>query len=819
MYYQSFTIFLNPQEILIEWRIYPGTLLLPKTWDEADTDMDGEISSTEAQAWAEGRFDYTQINLNFTHLDWQIESVEFPKTFPEFGIEKQPILLNLRAVWPSDITGVNQVEVFNQYFKDISIHWFTIHGVDGVSFHTPEQDGGLVRFEIIIPEPTKTVETQLIYWDSGTPRDDGNIASLSASGSGATPLSSSSRPSETSSLAEALTEIINLPELSTWNYLLILGTTLLLGGVHALTPGHGKALVAAYLVGSQGTLRHAAILGGIITLTHTGSVLFVGAITLIASQYLLPSILIPGLEALSSIAIIVIGIFMISRGWRGYRSVKRSRCLSLPANEDKPQGQRITIGEEIPVRIYDDVLPSENTSLSWRSLLTLGISGGLVPCPDAIAILFVAAAINRVVLGIVLILAFSMGMAAVLIAIGYTFVSGRGLLEKSQPFRKFSTILPMVSGVIVMGMGVALSFNVVNSNAFKMLPTLIDGSEEAQTDTQAVKPFNINSASILYMGFDEENKIQLFSHQLPDGEKYQLTQDPIGVMEYALSPDGSTIAFFAFSTKGECKLWSINPVSNEQAQLTTYQQSLCNGLTWSPDGERLIFQVLDLSDENASGFTSLWWFDPNTGEKDHIFQDSQFPSFNAGWSPDGTWLTYFSVRVNTTLQIYNLLDGTRIEFPTQSGISPVWSPDGKSLLVIDIQSEGGDMTSHVLRLDILSGEFTNLSQGEGIQDRFVAWSPDGSWIAVVRRIEDDDPQSLGDQLWLILPDSGEAQQLTSGENIIHGIPAWSPDGKYLVFDRVLLDEEMPQQSIWILNVETGELTQITEEGFQPVWLW
>jgi nickel/cobalt transporter (NicO) family protein len=85
-------------------------------------------------------------------------------------------------------------------------------------------------------------------------------------------------------------------EASPWLLVVGLGLSALLGGLHALTPGHGKTLVAAYLIGNRGTVRHAAALGGIVTLTHTASVIAVGLLALLAGQYILPDILAPALE-------------------------------------------------------------------------------------------------------------------------------------------------------------------------------------------------------------------------------------------------------------------------------------------------------------------------------------------------------------------------------------------------------------------------------------------------------------------------------------------------------------------------------------------
>src|SRR4029077_15038284 len=90
------------------------------------------------------------------------------------------------------------------------------------------------------------------------------------------------------------------------------------GAIHALQPGHGKTLVAAYLVGSRGTAWHAVLLGVIVTLAHTAGVYALGAVTLYASRYVLPEKLYPWLGAISGLIIVVLGVWLFLRRWIGH---------------------------------------------------------------------------------------------------------------------------------------------------------------------------------------------------------------------------------------------------------------------------------------------------------------------------------------------------------------------------------------------------------------------------------------------------------------------------------------------------------------------
>jgi Tol biopolymer transport system component len=244
---------------------------------------------------------------------------------------------------------------------------------------------------------------------------------------------------------------------------------------------------------------------------------------------------------------------------------------------------------------------------------------------------------------------------------------------------------------------------------------------------------------------------------------------------------------------------------------------MVSGLSWSPDGKRIIYQVLETTSVSGPAFASLWWLDPETKEEDHIFQDRQFPSFGARWSPDGEWLSFLSMGVSITLQVHNLNDGSRLEFPTKTGTPVIWSPDADALLFTDFMGEENPMV-HLLRLDMDSQRVSSITQGEGIYERHAAWSPDGKSIAVVRHIQTGLEQSGGDQLWLIQPDGKDGRALDTNTNCMHGAPVWSPDGEYLLFDCISLDEAFSQRSLWLLEVATGEQSQITETGFKAVWL-
>ena len=176
------------------------------------------------------------------------------------------------------------------------------------------------------------------------------------------------------------------------------------GAVHALSPGHGKTLVGAYLVGSRGTPQAAFWLGLTTTVTHTLAVFILGAIALLASHYIDLDRVYPILGAFSGVAICLVGLRLLAMRLRDRHHHHNHH------DRHYHHGQR-----------RED----------WSSILAIGISGGLVPCPSALVLLLSAIALHQIAYGLMLIGGFSLGLASVLIGLGLAAVYGRQWLEKA----------------------------------------------------------------------------------------------------------------------------------------------------------------------------------------------------------------------------------------------------------------------------------------------------------------------------------------------------------------------------------------------------
>jgi nickel/cobalt exporter len=207
------------------------------------------------------------------------------------------------------------------------------------------------------------------------------------------------------------------------------------GALHALSPGHGKAMVAAYLVGTRGTAGHAVALGATVTVTHTIGVFALGVVTLALSQYVLPEDLYPWLTLVSGLLVVGIGAAVLRSRIRHARAHSHSHPHPHAHEHDH--------------------------ELGWRGIVGMGAAAGLIPCPSALVVLLAAISQHEVGLGLLLILAFSLGLAGTLTALGLAVVYARRLLPRLSFGGRLASVLPAASALVIVGVGCVLTARAV----------------------------------------------------------------------------------------------------------------------------------------------------------------------------------------------------------------------------------------------------------------------------------------------------------------------------------------------------------------------
>jgi ABC-type nickel/cobalt efflux system permease component RcnA len=273
------------------------------------------------------------------------------------------------------------------------------------------------------------------------------------------------RPNIQTTTGSAFTELIGAQELTVSVVAIALVVAAALGALHALEPGHGKTVVAAYLVGSRGTAWHALLLGLIVTASHTAGVYLLGAATVYASHYIVPERLYPWVALGSGLAIAVLGLSLFLRRYAG-----REAAHGHHHHHHDEHGHADT---QAHPHAHDHHHPHGDSGhhhphapgrVSLRQLWALGITGGIVPCPAALVVLLSALSLRRVGFGLLLIVAFSLGLALVLVAIGLLVVyAGRLVTRLDERGPLVTRWLPLMSSAVMTMLGLSIAIQALAS--------------------------------------------------------------------------------------------------------------------------------------------------------------------------------------------------------------------------------------------------------------------------------------------------------------------------------------------------------------------
>ncbi len=266
---------------------------------------------------------------------------------------------------------------------------------------------------------------------------------------------------------DKLTKLITAKELTSQVVFISILIAFFLGSMHALSPGHGKAIVAGYLVGSRGTAYHAMFLGCVVTLTHTIGVFTLGLITLFGSKYILPDRLYPWLGFLSGLSIVIIGAALFYKRYKLMRTRnthhhKHDHDHSHSHSQDHHGHYHDHHSSGVHHQHHDHghshlTMDPETGKITWKSLLSVGISGGALPCPSALVVLLSAISLHRIGFGLILIVSFSLGLAAVLTSIGLVLIYASKWSQRFQFGGSLRYRLPVFSSFVITVLGCVIA--------------------------------------------------------------------------------------------------------------------------------------------------------------------------------------------------------------------------------------------------------------------------------------------------------------------------------------------------------------------------
>lgn len=249
-----------------------------------------------------------------------------------------------------------------------------------------------------------------------------------------------------------------------------LGIAVGLGAAHALSPGHGKTMAAAYLVGNWGTPWHALVLGLTTTATHTLMVFVLGAIALLATQFGWADHIYPVLSLLSGVMVLVIGAKLLHERWEAVSVGQSGGQSGDPTHhhhdhhhhdhhhhDHHHHGHSHSHHPHSHSHSHSHEHGEHSHALSSSNILALGIAGGIVPCPSALVLLLSAIALHQTAYGLALVTAFSLGLTLVLVGVGLSVIYSRQWFDRLPLSSRIFRYLPVASAIIIMAVGAMLT--------------------------------------------------------------------------------------------------------------------------------------------------------------------------------------------------------------------------------------------------------------------------------------------------------------------------------------------------------------------------
>lgn len=340
-------------------------------------------------------------------------------------------------------------------------------GVRLVASDVPDRSssGVLTQYpDDLLSSPLDQREAHLRFTGTGAAAAAGSETLASAAASPVSGTTGGSGPASRGDdgLTAAFTGLVARQDLTLGFGLMALLAAIILGAVHALAPGHGKTVMAAYLVGERGSLRQAALLGLTVTSTHTAGVLVLGLL-LSGSTAIVPEAIFPWLGLASGALLAGVGASLLARAWR-----RRSSGLAAFA-EHRHRHAHPGHGHGHHAHDHADQHDHDHhgsPTMSRKALVVMGTAGGMVPSPSALVVLLGAIALGRTWFGILLVLGYGVGMALTLVGAGLLLVRARATIDRRLTGRtraaRLVQALPVMTASFVVIAGVGLAARAVN---------------------------------------------------------------------------------------------------------------------------------------------------------------------------------------------------------------------------------------------------------------------------------------------------------------------------------------------------------------------
>ena len=377
-------------------------------------------------------------------------------------------------------------------------------------------------------------------------------------------------------------------------------------------------------------------------------------------------------------------------------------------------------------------------------------------------------------------------------------------------------LLPAIGGLVILAVWVGLGL-------------LSEEPPESTTPEEG-------GASLLAYLSPSDGPAEVQAMDFGSGQEVQLTGSA-GVSSFAVSTDGEFLVISIHNDENGADLWRADLLSGASQPLLECGGATCESPRLSPDGTWLAYQR---STPGVAYSPEIWLLELESGDAQRL-SDSARPSRDPSWAGSEA-LGYYEPDLSAFVLVD--LDGRPIaEITNDSGGGAAWAPDGSSLVAAEqsqlntsiLRGPSGEaafdtpepgsqtavevLSSQLMQYDLDGGSQPLLDYSDPmVEDALPTFSPDGQWLAFTRKYLDEERWTPGRQLWLLNMDSGELSQLTDSPNHQVIAIAWSPDGQQIAYVRANQVEFQNPLELWITNLDGSASQLIAVDAYAPAWV-